>query len=748
MSDLTRWPGADPHYPAASASDMHVRPMFGEPDFSAIIRSLISNFHIIAAVTLIGATISYAALKAMTPQFTASTMIMLDSRSTILDDASNVFTTLPIADAYIESEIELIRSDAIVRRVIGELNLMTDPEFTAGEIPQGILLLAKERATAEGEELITSVKTLQVANALRKRLAVKRRGLSQGIVISFRSRSQVKARDIANAFADAYVGDQLQNKLQSSERAMQWLRSELDLMANETRASERAVEAYREQNTLVGEGEQGLSSQQMRLLTADLAEAKVAESQLRVTIDRLNTLNNDRATLLSTPEIAEKAPVRALRADLAEAERTVSEFEGRYNVENMERIPPYQEALARRRAIETQLDKEAAAAIDELRAQYAAATNLVSSLERELDALRAQNAAVNTASVGLNELEREAEAKRRRYEALLAEFNEADNIAAVQLPHARIVSPAELPLAPSAPRKKAAFGAAVLLSFALGVFMALLRENFRRSIRTEDELQQAAKMRMVGATPRLKSRDRDIASAMNAIVREPYGGFSKSIRSLREELALEGRFGVCKVIAVTTPQKDEGKGAVAAGLARSMALAKISTLLIDANLQRPQIMPQLYRELDGADFGDVFSAKAAWRDVIVRGNKPPLDILGARRAVWNERVFEFFEQRFERMLAEWRNECQAIIINAPPTLRSPKARAIARHCDDVLLCVHWNETPRREVQSSIELLGGATGEAPKPVLINVAEGSFRRIERRRLRPFAAFRSPYAIVGGL
>ena len=750
MNDLTRWPGADPDHPAARVLGWRTRAAFGEPDISALFRSIISNLHIIAGVTLVGAMIAYATLKSMTPQFTASAMIMLDTRSTILDDASNVFTTLPIADAYIESEIELIRSDAIVRRVISDLDLLHDPEFAAGKAPPGILLLAEERAAAEGpakgEALIADVKALQVAGALRKRLVVKRRGLSQGIVIGFRSRSQVKARDIANAFADAYVSDQLQNKLQSSERAMAWLRGELDRMAEETQASERAVEAYREQNTLVGEGEQGLSSQQLRLLTADLAKAKVAESQLRVTLDRLTDLRGDRAALLSTPEIADKAPVRALRTDLAEAERAVAEYQGRYNLENIDRIPPYQEALARRRAIETQLDKEAAAAIEELEAQYAAATNLVSSLESELDALRAKNAVVNTASVGLNELEREAEAKRRRYEMLLAEFNEADNVAAVQLPHARIVSPAELPLAPSAPRKRAAFGAAVFFSLAFGTFIALLREHFRRSIRTEEEFQRATSMRVVGATPKLPSRDRDIASAMNAIVREPYGAFAESIRSLREELALESRFGACKIIAVTAPGKDDGKGALAAGLARSMALAKISTLLIDADLQRPQILPQLYRDLDDPDFSDVFAAKASWRDVVVRSSKPPLDILGARRAVWNERVFEFFEQRFEKMLGEWRNEYQAIIINAPPTLKSPKARAIARHCDDALLCVQWNETPLREAQSAIELLGSAMGEAPKPVLINVAQGPFQRMERQALKSFAAFRHPQTMAG--
>ncbi len=747
MSDLTHWQSADPDLAAAQMHEWRSRSSFSEPDIAAILHSLVSNFHIIAGVTLLGAFISYATIKSMTPQFTASTMVMLDSRSTILDDTTNVFATLPIADAYIESEIELIRSDAIVQRVIDGLDLARDPEFAANDIPPGILILASEHTADEADRLLAGVKTLQVSNALRKRLTVKRRGLSQGIVISFRSRSQVKARDIANAFADAYISDQLQNKLQSSQRAIEWLRAELDVMAEETQNSERAVETYREQNTLVGEGEQGLNSQKLRLLTADLAKATVAQSQLRVSLDRLDSLKNDRATLLLTPEIAEKPSIRVLRLDLAEAERTVSEFESRYNVNTINRIPPYQEALARKRSIESQLSEEAFAAVQELEAQYDAATSLVLSLKNELDTLRAENAALNTASVGLNELEREADAKRRRYEALLSKFNEADNTAAVQLPHARIVSPAELPLAPSAPRKRAAFAAAVFFSFALGVFAALLREQLRRGIRTADEVQAATSIRAVGATPKLKSaRGRDIASAMNAIVRKPYGAFATSVRSLREELALESRFGACKIIAVTAPDENGGKESVASGLARSMALANIATLLIDADLQQPKILPQLYGDPERPDLADAFAADTGWRDVVVRSKKPPLDILGARRPIWDERIYELFEQRFEQMLNEWRNDYQAVVINAPAALTSPKARAIARYCDDVLLCVRWNATPRREVQSSIELLASVTGEAPKPVLIDIAPNALRRMERGALGSLAGFGQARPIAG--
>ena len=615
---MTRWQGGLVEEPSIQTSEWVNASTFSEPDLTTIIRTLVSNFRLIVGITLTGALIAFLVLKSMTPQFTASTLIMLDSRSTILDETTSVFAGLPIADTYIESEIELIRSDAIVHRVIEQMNLTSDPEFSVGKIPAGIARLAEEQtagaAPAQGEALLVSVKALQVAKELRQRLGVQRRGLSQGIVISFRSRSQVKARDIANTFAETYVSDQLHNKLNASRRATEWLQAELSKLGEETQASERAVEKYREHNTLIGEGEQGVSTQQLRLLTAELAAAKVEQSQSQVTLQQVRKLQREGKSPLLAPEIAEKRSIGLLRSALGEADRTVEEFASRYNVESIDSIPPFQEAVARQEAIKKSLTVEANGAVLEIESQAASASAMVASLESDLRRLREESAEVNSASVGLNELEREAEGKRRRYEALLAEFNEADNAAAVQTPHARIVSSAELPLSPSAPRKKAAFAAAIIFSAALGIFAALLREFFRRSIRTPEEFQAATNMRAVAAMPAVKARRSDIAKAMNIIVRSPNAPYAEAIRSLRAELSLGRHDGACNVVAVTSPGDSAGKSAMAASLARSMALANIKTLLVDADLRRPEIMPQLYKNHSHMDFADVL----VWRGRLAR----------------------------------------------------------------------------------------------------------------------------------
>lgn len=706
-------------------------PSFREPDLGAVFRSLDSQYRLIASVTILGALAAFFILKAMAPQFTASTLIMLDSRNTLLDETQGAFSGSPIADTYIESEIELVRSDAIVHNVIEREALLDDPEFAGGEIPAGVSLMAERRAAAgggetEAEEILADVRLLQVAKEVRKRLDVERRGLSQGIVISFRSKSQVKARDIANAFADAYVNDQLGAKRDATRKATDWLRTELKTLAEETQKAESAVEAYRSKNTLVGEGEEGVSNQQLRLLTAELAAAKANESEAEVAVTQLERLRAAGKSPVYLADIGEQKAIVDLRQQLSEADRELNELSSLYNPEKWESIPPFNEARSRRQAAQSALDAEVARAVEDIETRLSSARGVSAALEREMRRLREENAGVNTASIGLNELEREAEAKRQRYEALLVEYNEANNMAASQTAHARIVSPAALPLLPSAPRKKPAFAAAVIFSGALGVFIALMRELFRRTIRTPDELHAATDERPFGVIPEVGARKKSVAIAMNTVVKRPTCPYSEAVRSLRTELSLGRGYDAGEVIVLTAPTAAAGKAALAAGLARSIATAESRTLLVDADLRSAEILPQLAKRYEGRDFADALSDGGDWRDALIHTRNPRVSILAARKGGWSEPASRAISGRFKNLVESWKQEFETVVINAPPVLTCPDARIIAGAADDVFLCVEWSRTDRRLLVEAIDLLS-ETGAKPKTVLIQVAGKSYRRL---------------------
>lgn len=732
MNEMSRWKGhavsEEPQGPAASAEMS-----FRQPDAAAVANAIICNFRLIVVIVIMGALGAYAVLRGIPQQFTATALIMLDSRSTLLDETESMFAGLPIADTYIESEIELIRSDAIVHKVIDRENLLEDPEFAGGSVPAGIrhMIDARESDPESGgsEELLQSVKLLQTSKEIRKRLNVQRRSLSQGVEVSFRSRSQEKARDLANAFAETYVNDQLDNKLSASSRAMDWLRAELQELSRETQIAEAKVEEYRSQNTLVGEGDQGVGMQQMRLLNEKLTAARAEEALAEVRAGQLRQLRAAGESLLILPEIGENKQIQSLREELIKAEQAEAEMANLYNPERRSQIPPYQEAYMRRLAVEAALDKALSRAAQEIQARLASAKALTNSLESELQSLRNKNAEVNTATIGLNELEREAAGKRERYESLLDEYNQTNNTAAAQTPHARIVSPAELPLSPSAPRKKAAFGAALLFAGALGVFIALLREFMRRSIRTPAELLAMLNLRPIGVLPKAPKpfgkRKKDLAVTMNLLTKAPQSDYAEAVRSLRAELFLVSGYNNSTVVAVASPEEVSGKVAMAGSLARSIALTGAKVLLVDADMRRAEILPKLYKDYDGPDLSAVLRGEADWREAVVVARNKRLSLLAARPGGWDEAVSHAFSGRFQRLIDVWREEYQIIVINAPPVCAYPETRAISAYADSVLLALQWNVTNRRLAAEAVDLLREVDC-LPHIVMTDVAKNGYKR----------------------
>jgi capsular exopolysaccharide synthesis family protein len=728
MSEITRW---RPELPDARSAGDWAGGSFQDPDFSSIIQSLRASWRLIAGITVAGAVLAFVVLQLMPQKYKASTLIMLDSRSTILDETQGIFANLPIADTYIESEIELIQSDAIVHRVIERANLIDDPEFANGNVPDDILEMVRsersspskvEKATG-ADDLLANVKRMQIAEELRERLDVERRGLSQGILIGFESESPAKARDLANAFAEIYVLDQLDNKLGASRRATSWLRAELDKLADETQAAEKAVEDYRASHTLVGEGEQGISNQQLRSMTESLAAAKADFAAAQVKMRQLEALRAAGKSPALLPEIASKTNVIELRSELSAAEREVAQLRSRFNEANIQSIPMFQEAEAKRQAVQQSLSAEVARSVEEIKTQMATAGALIASLEGDLGVLRNENADVNAASIGLNELEREAAGKRARYEALLAEYNKADTDAATQTPHARIVSPAELPLEASSPRKKAAFGAAIIFSGALSVFIALIKDFARRSIRTPAEFHAATNMRAIGILPRISSGNRLLARAANTVVKSPSSPYAEAVRSLRVELELNGGFDRGDVVAVTSPVAGDDKTEVSTCLACSLALAGVNTLLVDADLRRPDILTQLYRKYGGPDLSAVIHGDTDWHAAVISTRIENLDILAPRRRNWEDAVSERFANKLEGLIDDWRKEYQAIVVNSPPVLAFSDARMIATQADHTLLCVQWNNTDRRLISDAIDSLR-RVGAAPKAVITQVAPSQY------------------------
>ena len=120
-------------------------------------------------------------------------------------------------------------------------------------------------------------------------MGVSRSGQGQLLNIAVTWEDPVRAGQLANAVADAYVVDQLDARLESAKRASGWLSDRLVELRRQLGNSEEAVAKFRKERGLTRSGPTvALNDQQLAELNNKLITARTdaAEKKARVRLYR------------------------------------------------------------------------------------------------------------------------------------------------------------------------------------------------------------------------------------------------------------------------------------------------------------------------------------------------------------------------------------------------------------------------------------------------------------------------------
>ncbi|WP_241770511.1 GumC family protein [Phaeobacter piscinae] len=627
-------------------------------DLGAIFAIIWRGRWVIAACVLIGLIIGiWRAYIAATPLYGAEVQLVLDTRDEKVVDIESVVSSLSATDEVIRTEVHILGGRELAGQVVDRLNLISDPEFNMMLRDPGF------NPVQALKDLIKRILGMQVYDTtLTPDPAFVREKVIQTLLANTRvvnipdtyifsiwvlSENPFKAADIANAFADTYVENQVAVKLNVTEQATGWLAERVTELRSQLEANERRVADIRAQADVTSPAQLiGLENRLISLRSA-LAErsAEVAELQARqaefttlqtVEDQRLAARRNGYGAILARAD----NPQDGWRSVLAQLTRDLREAEAK------------EQAIRRSMA------------------------DLEITIATQSDAL-----------TEVVQAERDAEASRLLFENFQNRLRETSMQIGLQRADSRVISRAFPPDRPALPNKGQILILSVFLGGFLGTVLVVVLQLSRARLHSAAQIAGLTSVPVIAVLDQFSQKIRpEQASALGPQTRD-----GEAIRNLRTTLLMARGDVPPQVVVFTSAESGDGKSTLSAAMAHNMAQIGKSVLLVDGDLRRHYLSDPLADGNSKPGLFDVLSGRCDLAEAVLPGVLGQADILPAG-SVSGSAADLLSQGGLTELLSVARSHWDIIIFDTPPISVVPDARIIGQHADLLILLAQWNTT--------------------------------------------------------
>jgi capsular exopolysaccharide synthesis family protein len=684
---------------------------------------------------IIGAGLLAVALMALiiaqaTPMYKASSRVMLDTRTFKVVSTEAALSGVDTFNlGAIQSELEVIQSEFLIGRVVDRLGLATNPEFN-GTRPPGFLdsslapirelwhsgiasLLAPPQQSAPQSAPAPRAARTDDSDPGRRaaigtvssHLSVTLLGRTFVILITVESTDGTMSARIANAIAEVYLADQVDNKNEANRRATEWLEERLAELRRNLQVAEEAVANFRRDKGLAGSPEGVVSSQTLSDLNSRYIGAKTRRIEKESRLVALSKASLNPNEIANIAEVASNAGLSTLRQQESDLNRRIAEYQTVYG-------PNHPKVI------------QARAELASVRGRFLAATQSITlAIRAELDAAKAEEEELRTqvertsVMVGatsqyeaeLKQLEREAQSNRTLYESFLNRFKELREQQDIQRADARILAYAWPSGTPSSPQYKTGLFAAFLIGCVLGMGAAVAAEKLDRVFRSASQVEKATGVAVLGMVPLVKGSAGLRANIVTQVLDRTTSSAAEAMRAVFTAISLSNLDRPARVIAVTSSTPAEGKTTFAAALGGLLTKMNASrrVLLVDLDLRQAKLAVALGLKDRGGTIDEYLMGTKTLDECIRRHDISGVDYICARADTPN--APEILESHaMKAALATFADRYDLVILDSPPVMAVSDARIIAQLADYTIFIVHWAKTPRDVVKSAVSALLSVT----------------------------------------
>ncbi len=528
---------------------------------------------------------------AVTRIYEASAVVEVSQETPHVTTFQEVLGSEIQAREFYETQVELIRSKAMINRVIEKLDLIAHPvirktvfdDGNTGVLSQmGRALKSLAASASHGQAQPAVAEDIaarqQAVEYLSENLTVSPSRKSMLIDVAFRSPDRQLSQAVVNTLVEDFIRWKMDLKVEASGIARDFLMMQMDrAKINLEKAEERLNEFAKHAGIVSLDARINSIYRHLEELNSTFAAAEADMIAKEATYRQ--ALKAGHANL---PRVLESDLIASLKDKFADLSSEYEELKATFHDE----YPKVKTLRARMDSIAALIKAQERGIFLSIENEYESAQKVVSAMEKRIARQKDLVLDLNDRATQYSIMAREVDTNKAIYQSLLQRAKEIESMAGVSSSNIQIVNRADLPLVAVKPNVRLNLLLSIVLGLLGGVACAFMAEYFADTVTNPSEIPDRFQIPLLGTIPQAKP---DAHGLENAFLRHPRSPFSEAIRSTRVSVQLSGSGARSKCFLITSTLPSEGKTTLAVNLALSFAAAGEKTVLIDVDLRKPRL---------------------------------------------------------------------------------------------------------------------------------------------------------------
>lgn len=400
--------------------------------------------------------------------WTSSAVVFVDYRDD--DPISGQKISPLINDSYLQTQRDLLGSQAVVDQAINDLGLMKT-----------------KAAQAVGRAALVE--------DIRRHILISGGRDSRVLNVSYSANSPEKAQSYVNAVVNAYIS-LTQNLSSSAARTRrEQYNAQLDILRAEIDLIQEKLTNYQQETGIINTQDPGdLDTLQLNNMTNALIQIQTQKSEAIARNEAVQKLLNNGVRAEYLPQLNQLPNLHGLFEGLTRVDNQLADVRGTLGVNH----PTMKGLQAERSQLLDRIAKQSQASLATLKNDVARLEDQEKTLQRDIDAMRVTVLQKMQQYDRITAYQRQLSSAEQVYRAALQKYDSLFLASNISTPGAAVIQAAELPRQPSSPRVIRSMLLSVIAGLLAGVGIALLLEFLHRRVRCVEDLQGEAEMPLLG----------------------------------------------------------------------------------------------------------------------------------------------------------------------------------------------------------------------------------------------------------